>query len=541
MNRAAPNAREPVEGWTERQREVLDLIVKGKSNGEIAELLGLSLDGVKWHMREILSKLGVESRTDAAEYWRRRNGLPSRFARAIRSLLAAPLGKVAIAAVAAGAFAVAVVVVVVTLRGGNDDQPASPTETPLATAQATTTPGATVTPVATVPATPAAVVVGGREVPLTTARLLLEQPPRNIVLVMTHGCAACDVPDQTIERIWWDDSGAESKEVLFDAANRGGSYLTRIATSAEGSHIVVGLCIRAYCGPMGEYQDESRVQLWESFDYGSSWKVIGQFDGQLYPLGFAGDQLIVSKFVRSGDGFDHDLMNWDTGERIVWPDWDSGSRPSPRVTDDGVVWVYSDKVLDEQFNPSVFDSLGQLVDFIADVPRSAGAVIWPLSAVDGASGGLIVSRLRDDKTIDDALRLPSPTYWRPGLVTGTLKLSGSMYWPDIGMLPTFVDLDTGEISRIRGPFEELAKANDRNAVLAAQGGLPFSLARVDTPGDCLNLRKSQSPTSEILTCIGDGALLSVLGADNVTALPVVFGPYTGWVSFDFVEFPATAP
>ncbi|MGE0599533.1 MAG: LuxR C-terminal-related transcriptional regulator [Dehalococcoidia bacterium] len=531
--------REPIEGWTERQRQVLDLIVKGRSNGEIADELGLSIDGVKWHMREILSKVGVESRTEAAEYWRKRNGLPSRFGRGWRAVFSGAVGKVAVAAVAAAGFAVAVAVVV-SIRGGSHDDPANGLETPSATVQATAT-TSTTTPAATVPATPSAVVVDGREVPLTNARLLPDEPPRNVALVMTHGCASCDTPDFTIERIWWDDTGAESKDILFDAADRGGSYLTRIATSGEGSHMVVGLCVRAYCGPMGEYQDESRVQLWESFDYGSSWKVIGQVDGQLYPLGFVGDQLIVSKFVPSGDGFDHDLMNWETGERIVWPDWDTNSRPQPLVTQDGVLWVYSNgKVLDQEFHQADLHGLGEVVDFIADVPRSAGAVVWPSSAADGTSNGLVVSRLRDDGTIDDALRLPSHTYWRPGSVAGTLKLAGSMYWPDIGLLPTFVDLSTGEITRIRAPFEEIANANDRNTVLAAQTGINGVLARVETPGDCLNLRKAQSPTSDILTCIGDGALLAVLGADNVTALPVVFGPYYGHVSLDFVEFPATA-
>ncbi len=234
---------------------------------------------------------------------------------------------------------------------------ANPDNTPAATltASVSPSPATSATPGNSITPTPSVVVVNGREVPLTTARILPDAPPRDLSLVMTHGCWGCDQPDTTIERIWWDDAGAETKEVLFDAAERGGSYLTRIATSPDGSHIVVGLCVRAYCGPLGEYQDEARVQLWESFDYGTSWKLIGQFDGQLYPLGFAGDDLIVSKFTRLGDGFDHDLMNWKTGERIVWPDWDGSSRPQPFVTDRGVLWVYDNKVLDQQFQPAALE------------------------------------------------------------------------------------------------------------------------------------------------------------------------------------------
>jgi DNA-binding CsgD family transcriptional regulator/heat shock protein HslJ len=68
-------------GWTPRQRQVLDLITRGRSNQEIADELGVSLDGAKWHMREILSKLGVATREEAAEYWRRYNGWPARLRR----------------------------------------------------------------------------------------------------------------------------------------------------------------------------------------------------------------------------------------------------------------------------------------------------------------------------------------------------------------------------------------------------------------------------------------------------------------------------
>jgi DNA-binding CsgD family transcriptional regulator len=95
--------------WTARQRQVLDLIAHGRSNAEIAAELGVSLDGAKWHMREILSKLGVDTREEAAEYWRRYNGWPSRFGRVFRGLLFAGwLGKAAVV-VAAGAVLTAVV------------------------------------------------------------------------------------------------------------------------------------------------------------------------------------------------------------------------------------------------------------------------------------------------------------------------------------------------------------------------------------------------------------------------------------------------
>ena len=50
---------------TARECDVLQLMVKGYRNAYIARELGLSEHTVKWHVRNILSKLGVENRTSA--------------------------------------------------------------------------------------------------------------------------------------------------------------------------------------------------------------------------------------------------------------------------------------------------------------------------------------------------------------------------------------------------------------------------------------------------------------------------------------------
>jgi len=53
---------------TSREMEVLELIVKGKTNKEIGAELGVAEGTVKIHINNILSKLGVNDRTQAATF-----------------------------------------------------------------------------------------------------------------------------------------------------------------------------------------------------------------------------------------------------------------------------------------------------------------------------------------------------------------------------------------------------------------------------------------------------------------------------------------
>ena len=58
-------------GLTEREAEVLDLLVEGRTNRQIGEVLFISEKTVSVHVTNLLRKLGVGSRTEAAEMSRR--------------------------------------------------------------------------------------------------------------------------------------------------------------------------------------------------------------------------------------------------------------------------------------------------------------------------------------------------------------------------------------------------------------------------------------------------------------------------------------
>jgi DNA-binding NarL/FixJ family response regulator len=57
-----PPAQEPLEGLTDREREILLEIARGRSNREISEQLYISEPTVKVHVSRILTKLGLRDR-----------------------------------------------------------------------------------------------------------------------------------------------------------------------------------------------------------------------------------------------------------------------------------------------------------------------------------------------------------------------------------------------------------------------------------------------------------------------------------------------
>lgn len=74
---SAPRPNEaPVEQLTPREMDVLRLIAKGKSNKEIADTLIVSEKTIKTHVSNILSKLHLADRTQAAIYALRQRLVP---------------------------------------------------------------------------------------------------------------------------------------------------------------------------------------------------------------------------------------------------------------------------------------------------------------------------------------------------------------------------------------------------------------------------------------------------------------------------------
>jgi len=59
---------EPLDSLTAREKEILLLVAEGESNRAIAQALFVSESTIKYHMKNILQKLGAQNRTEAATY-----------------------------------------------------------------------------------------------------------------------------------------------------------------------------------------------------------------------------------------------------------------------------------------------------------------------------------------------------------------------------------------------------------------------------------------------------------------------------------------
>jgi YVTN family beta-propeller protein len=116
---------------------VLDLLARGQTNAQIAEQLGIGFESVKTHVSEILLRLGVDSREEAAAEWRSYHSLGGRFRRALNGLSWLWTAKAAAAGAAAFVALAALVAIAVVWRSGDDDPVAAQ---PAATATPSVTP-----------------------------------------------------------------------------------------------------------------------------------------------------------------------------------------------------------------------------------------------------------------------------------------------------------------------------------------------------------------------------------------------------------------
>ncbi len=67
-NPASPGEADPYEALTDREKQVLKLVADGRSNKEVAEVLGISVKTAMSHREHVMEKLGVHNRTELVRF-----------------------------------------------------------------------------------------------------------------------------------------------------------------------------------------------------------------------------------------------------------------------------------------------------------------------------------------------------------------------------------------------------------------------------------------------------------------------------------------
>jgi DNA-binding NarL/FixJ family response regulator len=65
---AAKGEADPYETLTDREKQVLKLVAEGKSNKEVAELLGISVKTAMSHRERVMEKLHLHNRTELVRF-----------------------------------------------------------------------------------------------------------------------------------------------------------------------------------------------------------------------------------------------------------------------------------------------------------------------------------------------------------------------------------------------------------------------------------------------------------------------------------------
>lgn len=525
--------------WTERQRQVLWMLVKGHSNGAIAEELGVSLEGAKWHVREIMSKLGVDSRDEAAEYWRAYNGLSLRFSRLFRAVfgttslkwIAGGAAGTAVAATAAILVAVIVVRAMADRTDGGDQVDPAGVPFPGSPAPDPATPG---------PSGP------GSARTLTVAPSV--QSVREAVLYTVTGCFQCDGADQSLQRHVTDASGAMTTTTVL--ASRvgplGGWVLGAIDGAPDATLLVAVACDQQECGGVGAGDPSTNWRAIGSTDGGTTWRDLFTRRARYVEVSSVSSAGFVTLVVTGSEAAPERTYTATTtaGERALAapPAFAAGAEPV-LLADGRVLWI-------DAGGMRVADELGNL---LALVPPAGANRIVPDGVRSLPGGGLAVSFV-DGSTPDryseivqlyDAALVPAVGYVStPGyraVPVSTRLAIGGVVGTDIGagdqatVYPALIDLDSGTLTPVVANV--FTEQRGRNRLVAARAG---TFAVVSAGGDCLNVREEPSTAAEAIGCYPDGTLLGDRGetraAGGVTWLAVTEpGGRSGWAALEFLS------
>ena len=496
---------------------MLGLLRDGLTNRQIGERLGVSHDAAKYHVGQILSKLGLETR-EAAAAWQPPAAARVEAARpAWASGLAALLGRlprVGKATLAAGSAAVLVGVGVLAygvMSNGGDDEGGSGVE-------GTETPRETTAPSAT---------EGGLVLDPPAIQLSIGEPAKlqgDVALLMETGCTQCDGPTTGIDRVYYDAGSEYRQEHLYSVAQNNSEPITGFAVSRNGYRLAVSACARGVCadGVFNGAGEDAQSVVRYSDDGGVTWSEMARVDANVRVRAVLDDGRVVVATSLPNDGSEA-ATTYETlpdGQEVTRPQSASPFLDPIAMPDSRIGWVgRGGTVLD-----GAGDVLYELppggphnltgIAFLSDGKGEDLALVsWQANTEDLAPYLTLFGGAGTIRANYAAQRFVQAGAWlNRGQVIVSMPatadmIEGSASAPGDGFtnIPSYLDLATGEIHPMTAPFLDAGTELGRNHVLALATGPFVRISAVAS--ECVDVHEEPDVGSPVVDCLADGVLV----------------------------------
>jgi len=339
----------------------------------------------------------------------------------------------------------------------------------------------------------------------------------------------------------------ETRDLLPGVAAAANGLLVSVIESPDGT-LFGAVCHGDDCGDEGPPGPDVSTTFVSSKDGGLTWAKLASRTGRWAVPAVIDGQALASNFDSAAPVYSLE----PSGVAVTPPVTDAG----PEMLGSGPVWrdPKTHALLNADGTPAAIPALALPAGWLADVPTASPvglvAVVYPpppadpakpvsvpaMLAIFGPTGGAPTALFTFDK---QALQ---PVTWLDAdhLVViaefNRVCKASNVPTPLPGAAPAIVDLASGTLSFIGAPFIVDGCGKGGPIVVSVLSG--SSLARVNTPGDCLNIRQTPDASATVAACVGDGVLLEVVGKDPVfEGWSPVTGPrgVAGWAADEFLQ------
>ena len=542
MTTPTPTRPEPDIKWTPRQKQVLDLLVKRYTNGQIGEALGISLDGAKWHVSEIIGILGVDSREEAAEYWREYNGLPARFRRVAAGLFTGTAALRWAAAVGGIGLLVVAGMVYAALQSVGGEEAAS---TPVATVTVdTSSPPVTPSPGSggSTPGTTGETVAGVPVRTLGTGNAA--ELPEGVTAYYSVWPYASDALPGNLTRVYRDSQGQLRSDRLFTDLSQHGDVYSWTADIDRGQ-FVAAVCVQGYCGGVANASADAATRVFRSDDGGVTWEEFGAgVPPNTFLIGPADGGGVVASTFFPGPPARQRIWQYPSGTDVGSP---AGAKSPVPIYQQGLGYLWRAE------KGTYIDATGKAVAGgfqppVAD-PDSASYTVMPLLSSSTLMTwkwppndprlywGAIDANGILQRAWSHELDVAASVVLSDRFVLGSVRRPAVRSDVDSDVEVALIDLESGVVSPLTDLSADMLGGNQHPFLRGATTG---RVLRVTGAGDCLNVRERPEMSAPVLACYRDGVLLrdrdESREAGGVTWLAVATPDgREGWASGEFLE------